>query len=249
MIESSRSTICDFANDKIVSFHENRLRVLENLELRNVLKKKNPYLFRAKHLMTASELISSIMDAFLSSSEEKLFGDFLEDLAIHVSEQYHQGHKSSAQGLDLEFDRGDTRYLVSIKSGPNWGNSSQYRALREAFRKALVVQSQRSDGLHAEAVLGICYGKTRSTFNGHYWKYTGQAFWHFLSGDPHLYLDIIEPIGHHAKRHNEDFDERRCALINRFSAEFIRDFCDLDGNIDWPRLVRYNSGNMGNKDT
>jgi hypothetical protein len=218
--------------------------VLAALSLKDVLKKKNPYLFRAKHLVTASELVSSIMDAFLSSSEEKLFGDFLEDLAIFVSEQCCHGRKSSAEGLDLEFVREGTRHLVSIKSGPNWGNSSQYRALKAAFKRALIVQAQRHDGLQAQAVLGICYGRTRSTYNGEYYRYTGQAFWHFLSGDRDLYLDIIEPIGYEARRHNGDFAERRVALINRFSAEFIRDFCDPEGNVDWHRVVRFNSGNL-----
>jgi len=201
-------------------------------------------LFRAKHLITAGELIASIMDAFLSSSEEKLFGDFLEDLAIFVSEQCYGGRKSSAQGLDLEFDRDRRRYLVSIKSGPNWGNSSQHRALEASFRKALQVQSQRSGGPVPEAVLGICYGKTRSTHNGLYHKYTGQAFWEFISGDRDLYIHIIEPIGHDARRHNDEFAKQRGALINRFSLEFIGDFCDSDGSVDWDRLVRFNSGNL-----
>ncbi len=218
--------------------------MLASLSLTDVLKKKNPYLFRAKHLDTASELITSIMDAFLSSSEEKLFGDFLEDLAIFVSEQCYHGTKSSAEGLDLEFDRDGIRYLVSVKSGPNWGNSSQYRALNEAFKRAIAVQRQRRTGIHLQAVLGICYGKTRTTDNGLYLKYTGQAFWHFLSGDRDLYLEIIEPIGYEARRHNEDFAEKRSALINRFTLEFIQGYCDEQGNVDWAKLVRFNSGNM-----
>ena len=28
-------------------------------------------------------------------------------------------------GIDLEFDKDGVRYIVTIKSGPNWGNSSQ----------------------------------------------------------------------------------------------------------------------------
>lgn len=231
-------------NQQIVSFHNARIARLEQLELKEVLRKKNPYLFRAKHVVTAADLVSGIMDAFLSSSEEKLFGDFLEDLAIFISEQVCGGQKSSAEGLDLEFVRDGTRYLVSIKSGPNWGNSSQYRALREAFRKAKIVQRQRVSGLAIETVLGICYGKTRTTFCGDYIKYTGQSFWHFLSGDPDLYLDIIEPIGYEAKRHNDDFEEKRVALINRFSKQFIDAFCDREGNINWTKLVQFNSRNM-----
>lgn len=227
-----------------MSFHDARLRRLEAIRLSDVLRKKNPYLFRAKNVTTASDLVSQIMDAFLSSSEEKLFGDFLEDLAIFVSNQAHGGVKSSAEGLDLEFERDGTRYLVSVKSGPNWGNSSQYRALESAFRRALTVQRQRHGDVRVEAVLGCCYGRNADVDRGLYKRYTGQSFWYFLSGDRNLYVDIIEPIGHEAKRHNDDFERRRAALINRFSAQFIGDFCDAEGNIDWPRLVAFNSGNL-----
>jgi hypothetical protein len=195
-------------------------------------------------MMTASDLVASLMDAFLSSSEEKLFGDFLEDLAIFVSELSYGGQKSSAEGLDLEFVRQDSKYLVSVKSGPNWGNNSQYSALKEAFKRAKTVQGQRDSRLHTEAVLGICYGMTKTTYNGLYYKYTGQSFWHFLSGDPELYIDLIQPIGHEAKRYNDEFAQRRVALINRFSCEFIGDFCEPDGSINWPRFVHFNSGNL-----
>ena len=43
---------------------------------------------------------------------------------------------SSAEGIDLEFDRDGIRWLVSIKSGPNWGNSSQINKMRDNFKKA-----------------------------------------------------------------------------------------------------------------
>ena len=232
-------------NQNIRRFHDARIARLEELSLKDILRRKNPYLFRAKHVVTASELVVGIMDAFLSSSEEKLFGDFLEGLAIFVSQQVCGGYESSAEGLDLEFVRDDTRFLVSIKSGPNWGNSSQKRALQEAFRRALAVQRQRASGLRLEAVLGICYGRTRTGFNGLYTQYTGQSFWHFLSGDASLYVDIIEPIGHEAKRHNDYFEEKRVALVNRLTKEFVLGFCDDSGNVDWPRLIEFNSGNMG----
>jgi len=63
-----------FANENIVSFHQKRIKSLESLKL-NKLLKKNPYLFRAKNITTAGDLMNGLLDAFLSSSEEKLFGD------------------------------------------------------------------------------------------------------------------------------------------------------------------------------
>ena len=32
------------------------------------------------------------------------------------------------------------------------------------------------------------------------------------------------------------------ATINRFTAEFVKDFCSSDGHIDWEKLVQFVSG-------
>jgi len=244
MNEVDLKDVCDFANEEIVLFHEARLKSLGKLKLLDLLKRKNPYLFRARNLATASDLIEALMGAFLSSSEEKLFGDFLEELAVFVSSRTCGGQKSSAKGLDLEFTRGGTRYLVSIKSGPNWGNSSQYSALKADFVHAVKVLKLAHTDLSLQPVLGICYGRSKWTDTGQYLKLVGQTFWWFLSGDPDLYTDIIEPVGYRAKHHNDRYFEQRCALVNQFAADLYQDFCHKDGRIDWDALVAYNSGNL-----
>jgi hypothetical protein len=98
-------------------------------------KKKNPYLFKAKGLTSASDLIKSIMDATVSSGEETVFGNFMEKIAIFTCSQAFGGRKSSAVGIDLEFETESTKYLISIKSGPNWGNSSQKRKCKTTSLK------------------------------------------------------------------------------------------------------------------
>ncbi len=128
-----------FVNTRIVQFHYSKISALERLSLQDLLKRKNPYLFKAKNLNIASELIQDILDAYLSSSEEKLFGDFLEELAIYIASYTLDGHKSSASGIDLEFVHDDIHYLISIKSGANWGNSSQHKRQEEDFKKLLNV--------------------------------------------------------------------------------------------------------------
>lgn len=84
------------------------------------MQKKNPYLFRAKNIITAQELVTSFLDAKLSASEEKIFGDFLEDLAIFVAQKTLDAKKSSGSGIDFEYRKGDKIVLVSVKSGLNW---------------------------------------------------------------------------------------------------------------------------------
>jgi len=109
-----------FVEQHIGSFHQRRIASLQALKLNQILKRKNPYLFKAKNIHTASDLVKSLLDAHLSSQEETIFGDFLESLAIFVCAKVFDGKKSAAEGIDLEFERDGKWYIVSIKSGPNW---------------------------------------------------------------------------------------------------------------------------------
>lgn len=101
----SLNEVTEFVNQNIGEFHENRINRVKKIKLREILQKKNPYLFKAKNILTAQRLIESLLQAYLSSSEEELFGDFLEELAIFVASKTHNGRKSPGSGIDLEFTR------------------------------------------------------------------------------------------------------------------------------------------------
>ena len=174
-----------YVNENIVDFHSRKIKSLEELRLERLLL-KNPYLFKAKHIVTAAELISNLLDAFLSSSEEKLFGDFLEGLAIFIAEQTCDGHKSSAPGVDLEFFNRNVHYVMSIKSGANWGNSSQHRRLEQDLRDAATRLKQSRRVTNVQPVLGICYGKNRTSYVRGYLKVVGQNFWYLISENRNL---------------------------------------------------------------
>ena len=233
----------EYVNSNIVYFHQRRIASLEQLDLNRLLK-KNPYLFKAKHITTAGELIEGLLEVFLSSLEEKHFGDFLQGLAVFITEQTCGGHKSTTQGVDLEFIHAGTHYIVSIKSGPNWGNSSQHKKLAQDLRDAVIRVKQSRTTLSVQPVLGICYGKTRTSYTKDgYLKVVGQNFWYLISKDEDLYTDIIEPIGYRAREHNEAFYAERGQVVNRFTRQFIERFCNSSGAIDWVRLVEFNSGN------
>ena len=242
MNQLSIDKVTEFANENIVDFHRKRINSLEGLKLSKLLT-KNPYLFKAKNIQTANELIQGLLDAFLSSSEEKLFGDFLEDLAIYIASQTCGGHKSTAPGVDLEFENRGIYYIISVKSGPNWGNSSQQSKLAEDLQKAAIRVKQYRHGNNTQPVLGICYGKTSTRYLRGYLKVVGQNFWYLISENQNLYTDIIEPIGFRAKEHNEAFEIEKNKVTNKFTKLFIDRFCNEDGAIDWVRLVEFNSGN------
>lgn len=113
------SDVTEYVEKHIGTFHRRRQEKLEGLKLKTILKRKNPYLFKAKNILTSQDLVKGLLDAFLSSQEETIFGEFLEGLAIFINEKVYGGYKSSAEGIDLEFEKDDVHYIVTIKSGPN----------------------------------------------------------------------------------------------------------------------------------
>ena len=235
--------VTKFVDENIGSFHEAKLKKIKELKLNQVLKKKNPYLFKAKNVGTSEAFIRNVVDAHLSSQEETMFGNFLEALAQFVCEKIYGGHKSPGENLDLDFTRDGIRYFVSIKSGPNWGNSSQIRDMKTAFKKARKITKDRN----IICVNGCCYGRIQNENKGDYIKKCGQSFWDFITGDSDFYKKIIEPLGHKAKERNEEFMNEYSMLINRFSKQFMDIFCKENGQIDWEKLVEFNSGKTAMK--
>ena len=231
-----------YVEENIDTFHQKRINGLNDLKLKIVLRKKNPYLFKAKYILTAQDIIKSLTDAFISSQEETIFGDWLEGLAIFINEQVYSGRKSGIPGIDLEFDYNTIRYIITIKSGPNWGNSSQIGKMRADFKTAQKTLRTSNSKLNIVAVNGCCYGRDNKPDKGDYFKYCGQRFWEFISGDKDLYTKIIEPLGYLAKERNDDFIQSYALMINKFTKEFADLFCKDDGSIDWEKLVLFNSG-------
>lgn len=229
-----------YVEKNIRSFHSKRLQNLEELKLSKILKRKNPYLFKAKNILTSQELVRTLLDAHLSSQEETIFGNFLEGLAIFINRKVFGGRKSSAEGIDLEFEDDGINYIVTIKSGPNWGNSEQIKKMRYSFKKAKRILRTSNSKLQVIAINGCCYGRNNRPDKGDYFKYCGQKFWEFISDDKNLYLEIIEPLGHKAKKRNEDFIDKYSQIVNNFTFEFSRDYC-VDGKINWDALVKFNS--------
>lgn len=228
-------------NNIATSFHNKLLEGLQKLKLHDLLRRKNPYLFRAKSIATADELVRGLLDAHLSSKEETIFGDFLESLAIHVCAEAFGGQKSSSEGIDLEFSRDGKRYIVSIKSGPNWANSQQLARMKSNFSQAKKIAGVKSS---LEAINGCCYGKEKNKHKGTYIKLCGQEFWSLISGLDDFYLGIIEPLGFEAKKRTDEFSSKYSAVVNQFTGGFITEFCTKNGDIRWEELLKYNSAKI-----
>lgn len=233
--------VVKYVEENIGTFHQKRISSLDSLSLNKVLKRKNPYLFKAKYVLTAEQIIRGLVDAHISSNEETIFGDWLEGLAIFINQKVYGGWKSGIQGIDLEFNSDGIRYIVNIKSGPNWGNSSQIAKMKADFKTAQRTLRTSNSKLSIICVNGCCYGRDNNPDKGDYFKYCGQRFWEFISGNADLYTDIIEPLGHKAKERNDDFLKAYSERINKFTLEFGNQFCDSNGVINWKSLVKFNS--------
>ena len=239
--------LSQYVENNIGTFHEKRIQSLDDLKLIKVLKRKNPYLFKAKYVFTANEIVKGIVDAHISSNEETVFGDWLEGLAIFINGKVFNGRKSGIPNIDLEFDYNNIRNIVTIKSGPNWGNSSQIKKMILDFKTAKKTLRTSNSQLNIVAVNGCCYGRDNKPDKGDYFKYCGQRFWEFISGDSNLYTELIEPLGHKSKDRNDDFIKSYSQMINKFTLEFTSNFCEINGAINWDKLIKLNSSILDSK--
>lgn len=235
------------ASNVIKPFYEIRLNRLESAKLSAIAKRKNPYLFKAKNIETAGDLAKSILDAFLSSQEETIFGDLMENLAIRVCREVFKGKKAEERkyrSVDLIFDRDNKTYIVGIKSGPNWGNSDQVNTMKRNLKIAKKVLRAELKKNNIVSVNGCIYGrdntphKVNKDHDLSYYKICGQSFWELISGDDQLYKKIIQPLDKEAKKRDDVFKELYIKKINEMTKDVIDLFCTKN-TLDWDKIIDY----------
>ena len=237
-------------SDVIGPFYEVRFDRLTSATLDTVIKRKNPYLFKAKNIETAGDLAKNVLDAFLSSQEETIFGDLMENLAIHICHLVFGGVKAEERkfrSIDLIFERDSKLYIVGIKSGPNWGNSDQVNAMRRNFKNARKIIRSENNGSTKSvvAVNGCMYGRDNHPHKVikkdpqlSYYKLCGQSFWELISGDDTLYQKIIQPLDKEAKKRDETFRNLYTKKTNEMTKGIIELFCS-DNVLEWNKIVDY----------
>ena len=235
------------ASEVIKPFYDIRLNRLELAKLSNISKRKNPYLFKAKNIETAGDLAKSILDAFLSSQEETIFGDLMETLAIYVCHEVFGGRKAEEgkyRSVDLIFERDNKTYVVGIKSGPNWGNSDQVNIMRKNLRIAKKLIREELDKKNVVSVNGCMYGRDNNPHKVNknpdlsYHKICGQEFWELISGDNQLYKKIIQPLDKEAKKRDASFKNLYSKKINEMTKDVVDLFYTKD-NLDWDKIIDY----------
>lgn len=225
---------------------------LNSISLEVLVSRKNPYLYCAKGLHHPSEVATALIEAFVASGEESIFGNFSEQLAIFVAEKVHGGFKSAIEGLDLEIldQRERIRHFVTIKSGPNWANSEAKRKMYTAFEaaKKTLRTSQGNNEWKPRCVEGCCYGRSLKRKHGkNYEKLCGQEFWEYVSGSSTFYVDVLQAFGSAAENAVSEFGEAKRAATARLEAVIRRSLCTTNGLLDWKQWAQFTCGAEGNR--
>ena len=229
--------------DGLDNFYKSLIDKTNKLDIKKIMKRKNPYLYRAKAVQNANDIVSSVLDAFVTSSEETIFGNcFFEPLAIAAS----GGSKALAEGVDIMIEKKEenTIYAVAVKSGTSVFNADSKKRQEQNFAAAAKLAKQAK--ARYEAIIGYGYGKKRMTGKGvpkMYQELAGQEFWAELTGEEDFYLKIIQFMGELPEQYLEDYQKSYNNAMNRLLKQFTTEFCKDTGEIDWDKLVKFNSGN------
>jgi hypothetical protein len=224
--------------DSLERFYERRLAKLKKLDLRHILRRKNPFLFRALGFTKASELVERLLESYIWSSDEGIFGDaFFEPIAKEVS----GGVISPSEGVDIAIET-ETRYkAISVKSGPNIFNASQKKKQNQQFME--LRSRLLKSGKQFDALLAACYGRVSKEPSDRYIYRirSGQVFWEEITGDPDFYLKLHHLMGEHPLVHRPNHQKIWAAAVNRFTVQLVQDFGFETGEIDWDKIVQFNS--------
>lgn len=221
-----------------------------DLPAEKIVKRKNPFLFRAK-AGSVDAYATALVEAFLSSSEETVFGQVLEDVIMVICKHAKGGRKSGIEDLDLEYDAEDgTRVLVQIKSGTNWGNAAQRKALKTAFQKATRRLRQGDQNLNVKCIEGCCYGPSGHKDFGTHIRLSGNDFWREISGCDGAGEAVLRLIGEYASNGFQAAqDQARDRIVEYLESQQIVE----GGEVLWDRLLALvlqpgKSGKAGSSD-
>lgn len=221
-------------------YYTSLIEKVDGLNIKKIMKRKNPYLFRAKAVNGAAQIVDAILAAFISSSEETVFGnEFFEPIAIAAV----QGQKALAEGVDIMVERDDTIYAIAVKSGTSVFNADSRKKQEQNFMAASKLAQQARKRF--VPIVGYGYGKKKASSKGRpkfYEELAGKEFWTELTGDDGFYIKLIRLMDNLPEKYVEDFDASYQKAANRLVREFTVEFCFEDGSIDWEKLVEFNSG-------
>ena len=223
----------------LTEFYDSLTRTLDNIDIDKILKRKNPYLYRAKGIHSAAQIVDGILSAYVSSSEETVFGNvFFEPVALALA----GGQKAVTEGVDITVEQDNVIYSIAVKSGVSVFNADSRKRQEQNFQAAQKRVRQAKKAF--VPVVGYGYGrkKIKPGKEKFYRELAGKDFWFWLTGDSEFYVKIIRFMGTRPDEYAKEFEKAYTKAENRLLREFMLKYCDADGAIDWDALIRFNSG-------
>ena len=225
-----------------------RFAAIDKLKLDRLLG-KNPYLYRALGISDPSEFITQLMVAFVSSSDETIFGnDFIEPLAVFAAKSADHDDAmrnvtvGAGAGQDIAIETARSYLAISVKSSTNIFNSQSTKGQSSEF----VALQSRLKKLNKDfrAIIGYGYGRKRTIKATNVEKLAGQEFWHLLTGEFDFYLRISNAMasfaGQHGDLYKTAFEQKHRQVLRDFMINYVNDV----GDIQWQGIVEFNSAQV-----
>jgi hypothetical protein len=225
----------------LADFYKRRSDALKNLKLRDILKRKNPYLLRSLGIEEPKPLIESMLDTHLRESDETIFGETVFEAVAQWAARKKGGHKAEAVGIDIVMEDERSITAVAVKSSPHWGSAQAKKRLDDNFRTMRSIRLR--NGKNFDAVIGCGSGSRVSRSGGKQFARTlsGKAFWEWLTGDPEFHLKLSRLMEGKAAKARREFDVARAKALAAYQDEFREEFCKEDMSIDWDKVVVFNT--------
>ena len=210
-----------------------------------MLLNKNPYLYRAIGIQRPDHFLDGLLAARISSSDETIFGnEFFEPLALWAAEHAEiPGRKVSVgagAGQDISIESATEYFAISVKSGKNIFNSQSDKGQKVEFDQLEARLKKLKKAFHK--VVGFGYGRQAAPKVAKpVMKKAGQDFWELLTGEPDFYVRISDAISQPAGIHKAAFDEMLLKKHAELLRQFMIDFVDTDGTVQWQKVVEFNS--------
>lgn len=236
--------IRQFVEERVARFHVAKMDVLLHTNLRQLVRRQNPYLLQIRQVHAIDQLVKMLLDEHLKSIEENLFDELLQDVAVHVAGLAWPIQRLPFPGIAFAFTAEDTHYHVQLKGSHLWKSHHHRTRVKNYFflaEEALRQTEGRSVRVHN--ILGICYGNRPYKMRYNYDTLTGAALWAFLSGSSHLYIDLIEPLNHQLDAHALQYEVHYLTHSAQIAREMLQEFC-TNGVLDWHKIVAFCSGHQ-----
>ena len=163
--------ISKYVEDHIGEFHAARIAKLQKMNLKEILKRKNPYQIKAMCAMSVGGFVEFLIDDALNKINDGLFKEWMKDVDLFVMQAMGNNHYKAPHGVALS-------------------------------------------------------------------EFCSPEFWTKKVGDEDFYANTIESAIESCFKEDDECYMLKVRHLNRFTKEFLEQYCDSDCAFDWIKLKK-----------